>query len=541
MGTVREETTNSFFLIPSANVVFNVLLACLLSLKTKRDETGVLHHQAEQMLGLLTSTSIGMSTLTFSLTVLSIQIAAQAYSPRLLDEFLRDSVSKIALAVNLGAFSYGYTLTYFLRDAQNVPHVAIHFLSVHMLCVLLMFVYFVHYFINGFRLESILHRAAEDSWRAAQALESLNASAEVQEFDELPRVPSTAFKVMADHSGYVARYHLQKILRKADKLDLCIRYHPNIGEYVAEGTLLAYVWDTQSDDEHSDSSEATVERKKARKSFKTRVILNHCKQRLHSRLFGSLISEKFYVGPFRHGKRATTMAERLTEERLGWLVRCGVEILAVRSGQLDVLLGVQTMTDVAVKALSAAVNDPMTAVQALDNLSTLFGRLAHLTLAIGVARDSTGVIRVSAPRRSFAYVLSIVDAIRFYGASDLTVSYRLMRFYGDLGAILKRLNKTYRIPAVLAQMEQCMVVARKNFSANSMEFRSIEVVYQYSMDLMAASDEPCLQENEALEMDLSYLETTYARPSDAFVDTLPKVLKDVIASEQFRTENIYTA
>jgi hypothetical protein len=59
--------------------------------------------------------------------------------------------------------------------------------------------------------------------------------------------------------------------------------HPNIGEYVAEGTLLAYVWDTQSDDNEKSESK--------RKSFKTRVILNHSKRRLGTRLFGSLMRD----------------------------------------------------------------------------------------------------------------------------------------------------------------------------------------------------------------------------------------------------------
>jgi hypothetical protein len=108
-----------------------------------------------------------------------------------------------------------------------------------------------------------------------------------------------------------------------------------------------------------------------------------------------------------------------------------------------------------------------------------------------------------------------------------------MRFYGDLGAmLLKRLNTKRdddRILAVLAQMEQCMIVARKNFEADSLELRSIEEVYQYSsIELMTLSDGPTLEENESLEMDLNELETTYVKPSDAFLNTLPQVLKEVI-------------
>jgi hypothetical protein len=64
-----------------------IALACLLSLDTQPpDPGGLLLLHGEQMIGYVTSTSTGIITLTFSLTILSIQIVAQNYSPRLLDE-----------------------------------------------------------------------------------------------------------------------------------------------------------------------------------------------------------------------------------------------------------------------------------------------------------------------------------------------------------------------------------------------------------------------------------------------------------------------
>ena len=59
-------------------------------------------------------TSITILALTFSLTFLSIQIAAQTYSPRLLDDFIKGPVSKISIAVDLGAFAYSYTMPFYL-------------------------------------------------------------------------------------------------------------------------------------------------------------------------------------------------------------------------------------------------------------------------------------------------------------------------------------------------------------------------------------------------------------------------------------------
>jgi hypothetical protein len=68
----------------------------------------------------------------------------------------------------------------------------------------------------------------------------------------------------------------------------------------------------------------------------------------------------------------------------------------------------------------------MTAVQALDYLWSLFGCIATMEINIGCVRDNTGVIRVTAPRRSFIYLLSILDLICFYRGSDLQVNYRLI-------------------------------------------------------------------------------------------------------------------
>ena len=135
MGSVRLETTFEFLLFPIGYALFQIFFCCMLSIITTADHHGLLS-QAKQMISLLCSTSISIATLTFSLTVLSIQIAAQTYSPRLLDDFLKDPVSKIAVAVNLGSYSFAFTLTYFVNDSGKAPNVAIQFLSVALLRIL---------------------------------------------------------------------------------------------------------------------------------------------------------------------------------------------------------------------------------------------------------------------------------------------------------------------------------------------------------------------------------------------------------------------
>ena len=110
---------DSFIGAPILSMAANVLLACLISQITTKENPALLD-KGLRMMGLVANASISIVTLTFSLTVLSVQIAAQSYSPRLLDEFLKDPVSKVVIATNLGAYAYCYTINYFLDDTTDV-------------------------------------------------------------------------------------------------------------------------------------------------------------------------------------------------------------------------------------------------------------------------------------------------------------------------------------------------------------------------------------------------------------------------------------
>jgi uncharacterized membrane protein len=98
---------DSFVAAPLATMILNAVLAPLLCLATTKEQVYLID-QALRMIGMVSNAAISIVTLTFSLTVLSVQIAAQSYSPRLLDEFIKDPVSKLVISVNLGAYVYCY-------------------------------------------------------------------------------------------------------------------------------------------------------------------------------------------------------------------------------------------------------------------------------------------------------------------------------------------------------------------------------------------------------------------------------------------------
>jgi uncharacterized membrane protein len=76
--------------------------------------------------------------------------------------------------------------------------------------------------------------------------------------------------------------------------------------------------------------------------------------------------------------------------------------------------------------LSPAVNDPTTAVQALDQIEDLLRRLGTRRLTPGVVRDDAGAARVVFPAPTWQDYLELsFDEIRQYGASSLQVQRRL--------------------------------------------------------------------------------------------------------------------
>jgi uncharacterized membrane protein len=116
--------------------------------------------------------------------------------------------------------------------------------------------------------------------------------------------------------------------------------------------------------------------------------------------------------------------------RLQAMIAFGAE----RTVEQDPAFAIRIMADIAVKALSAAINDPTTAVQALDHLGNVL-RLLGATPLHGplTFRDRQGSPRLLMPGRTWAdYLTLAVTEIREYGSSSVQVVRRLRAILEDL-------------------------------------------------------------------------------------------------------------
>jgi uncharacterized membrane protein len=104
-----------------------------------------------------------------------------------------------------------------------------------------------------------------------------------------------------------------------------------------------------------------------------------------------------------------------------------------RTLQQDVEFGVLQIVDIALKAISPAVNDPSTGINCVDQLSRIVIRFASRQPPDELMFDPPGVIRVSLGWIQFPRLLDAAfEQIRMYAKGDVAVSLRLLRALGDI-------------------------------------------------------------------------------------------------------------
>ena len=188
--------------------------------------------------------------------------------------------------------------------------------------------------------------------------------------------PEWAVPLLAPMSGYVQSAHPELLLPLASQHGVHVRLRVRVGEHIVSGTVLAWMWTAASDQPAPDPA-----------------IFQHA---------------------------------------LARAVQIGFE----RTEQQDAALGVRQLADMACKALSPAVNDPYTAVQAIDHLSVIFCALAVRPLATTWPRTQPAGGGRRSGRRFGDYLATMCGLIRRYGCAEPTVSLALLGLLHECAAVL---------------------------------------------------------------------------------------------------------
>jgi uncharacterized membrane protein len=157
-----------------------------------------------------------------------------------------------------------------------------------------------------------------------------------------------------------------------------------------------------------------------------------------------------------------------------------VDIDERRSATQDPLFGVQQLVEIAVRALSPAINAPYTAIVCIDRLGGVLAEIPGRTMR-AVHDGPDGRPRVRLPTVSFAEMLAAAfDDVRRYGRSSPAVLVSLLE---ALGRIARAASDPLEREAVRAQVEAVAAAARADGPAGD-DIAVLRDAHQRALDAL---------------------------------------------------------
>jgi uncharacterized membrane protein len=315
---------------------------------------------ARAILSAVATSMITVAGLTFSITMLTLQLASSQFGPRLLRNFMRDRGNQMVLGTFISTFLYCLLVLRTVKGVEGasfVPHLAVAIGVVLAVAGLAVLIYFIHHTANSIRIETLLASLAEETAATIDRLFPEKLGHEEAEAGAEPPDFSTAHVVCAKSSGYVQSIDNAALLRLSTEEDVIVNVVAQPGSFVTERDPLLRVLSAQA----------------------------------------------------------------LSEERADAL-RAALIVGIERTPYQDLDFSIRRIVEIAQRALSPGINDPTTALYCIDRLREALVRLAERRTPSSQRHDDEGRLRVVVEPVPFeALASSALGAVGLYAGSDSDV------------------------------------------------------------------------------------------------------------------------
>lgn len=255
-STVRDTVRTQLWPLPVAAVILAAIVGVLLSrLDAGMDGSvpswlgGVLFggdaDAARTVLAAVSSSLITVTSLTFSLTVVTLQLASSQFSPRLLRTLTSDIFVQATLGLLLATFTYSLTVLRSVRNGSDgtmpfVPRISGTTSFVLAVASGIGLVVFLAHLARQIRVETMLRDVHRDASATVGAvLDPLDGS-EIR--SDIPAVPDRADLVLAATSGFVIGLDQDALLAAAVEANAVVVIAAHPGGSLVQGTPLGHAW-----------------------------------------------------------------------------------------------------------------------------------------------------------------------------------------------------------------------------------------------------------------------------------------------------------
>jgi uncharacterized membrane protein len=318
------------------------------------------------MLSTIAGSILSVAAVAFSFTIVVFSFASSQYASRTIHSFMDDNTNQVVLGMLLGTFVYCLLILRTVRLESDHPFVPLLSTSVALILAIVdlaLFVLFIHHISESIQAYHIIDRVGSATRRAIESV-----------------YPSYVHSALTEEEVSVL----------VDERDT-VEVNAHTGGYIqaVDTDFLMHV---------AERSDLLVAMHKGVGRFVVE---------------GEALA---LVGP---ASRVTPSLQRS--------VRACFALGKHRTILQDPQYGVLQLSDIAIKALSPAINDPNTAVMSLNEISGVLRTLAGRELPRHVLCGSEGKPRLVTLGPTFETMVSqAFDQIRRYGMADATVTAKML-------------------------------------------------------------------------------------------------------------------
>jgi len=357
-----------------------------------------------QVLIAIAAAVITVVGVVFSITILALTLASQQFGPRMLRTFMRDAGTQVALGAFVATFVYAALALGSITSGPRgefVPHIAITLALTFLVADMAVLIYFIHHIAISIQLPEVIAGIARDLGRAID-----------QEFPDPEETPSGAGDDGRDggpQADLVARVRAQGARVRA----------PVSGylQFVGYAELAAI------------AEEAGAV-----------IVLAH--RPGHFVVAGRTLAT---VWP---AETAPRVARALERAHVTGPHRTLIQ---------DPVFAIDQLVEIAIRALSPAVNDTFTALTCIDWLGDGLCKVSGRRLSEGVYRDRSGEVRLIEAAPTYARMVDrSFDKIRQAGRGMPAVAIRQL---DALARVMESTTDPYRRAALLRQADMILRAA----------------------------------------------------------------------------------
>ena len=277
---------------------------------------------AQNVLTTVAASMVAVAATVLSVTIVAMQLASTQFGPRILTNFVRDRVNQAAMGSFVAVFVYAVLVLRRTSDSpEDLPRISVMVTIALTFAAVVMLIVFVHHIATTIQAMNLVGLIARDVGRTMDSLFPDPAEADdVRPADSEVELQGEGTAIMSATTGYLQLIDLEELVEICEEHDLVLRLDHRPGKFVVGRTPVTTAWTGDG------SAAAELSRETCEK-----------------------IADAFVTGP------------RRTHEQ-------------------DAEFPVKQLVEVAVRSLSPAINDPITACACTDHLGAALCRLAERSL-----------------------------------------------------------------------------------------------------------------------------------------------------------------